>query len=71
MVQEAASKNTSIIAKRIINILESDHFGDFKHVSDYDKGITKDCAFELRWKDEKRIYYGEIVLSLFTAPLWR
>lgn len=53
-------KTQAVIAKRIKNIVEYGHFGDFKNVSCYDKGLTKDRVFELRWDDGKRVYYGKI-----------
>jgi putative addiction module killer protein len=53
-------KTKSVISKRIKNIIENGHFGDIKTVSDYDDGITKDCVFEMRWNDGKRVYYGKI-----------
>lgn len=53
-------KTKSVVSKRIKNIIEHGHFGDFKNVSKYDTGITKDCVFELRWDDGKRVYYGKI-----------
>ena len=53
-------KTQSIVSKRIKTIIEDGHFGDFKKVSGYDRGITKDCVFELRWNDGKRIYYAKI-----------
>lgn len=53
-------KNQAVISKRIKNIIENDYFGDCKNVSEYDKGITKNCVFELRWKDGKRVYYGKV-----------
>lgn len=53
-------KTRSVLSKRIKNIVEEGHFGDFKNVSEYDKGITKDRIFELRWDDGKRVYYGKL-----------
>ena len=53
-------KTQTIISKRIKNIIENGYFGDFKNVSEYDKGITKNRVFELRWDDGKRVYYGKI-----------
>ncbi|CUI18144.1 putative addiction module killer protein (plasmid) [Candidatus Protochlamydia naegleriophila] len=53
-------KTKAVISKRIKNIKESGYFGDFKNVSEYDKGITKNCIFELRWDDGKRVYYGKV-----------
>lgn len=53
-------KTKSIVSKRLKNIIEDGHLGDYKNVSLEDKGITKDRVFELRWKDGKRIYYGKI-----------
>ena len=45
-------KTQAIISKRIKNIIESGYFGRFlKNVSEYDKDITKNCIFELRWDD--------------------
>ena len=53
-------KTKSVISKRIKNIIENDHLGDYKNVSEYDNGVTKNCIFELRWDDGKRIYYGKV-----------
>ena len=53
-------KTRSVISKRIKKIIEEGYFGDFKNVSDYDRGIAKDRVFELRWDDGKRVYYGKI-----------
>lgn len=53
-------KTQAIVSKRIKNIINHGHFGDSKNVSLYDKGLTKDRIFELRWDDGKRIYYGKI-----------
>lgn len=53
-------KTQAVISKRLKNIIESGYFGDFKNVSEYDKGITKNCVFELRWDDGKRVYYGKV-----------
>lgn len=53
-------KTRSVVSKRIKNIIEEGHFGDFKNVSQYDNDITKDSVFELRWDDGKRVYYGKI-----------
>lgn len=41
-------KTRAIVAKIIKNIINYGHFGDFKNVSKYDKGLTKDVVFELR-----------------------
>jgi putative component of toxin-antitoxin plasmid stabilization module len=62
--EQQSLKTKSVISKRIKNITESGHFGDFKNVSKYDKGITKDRIFELRWKDGKRVYYGRLLSKL-------
>lgn len=53
-------KTKAVVAKRIKNIINYGHFGDFKNVSQYDKGLTKDLVFELRWDDGKRVYYGKV-----------
>lgn len=53
-------KVKSVVSKRLKNIIENGYFGDFKCVSQYDRGITKDLIFELRWNDGKRIYYGKL-----------
>jgi putative addiction module killer protein len=53
-------KTQAIISKRVKNIRDSGYFGDFKNVSEYDRGITKNCVFELRWDDGKRVYYGKL-----------
>lgn len=53
-------KTQAIVAKRIKNIINYGHFEDFKDVSQYDRGLTKDGMLELRWDDEKRVYYGKI-----------
>lgn len=53
-------KNQTVIAKRLKNIRELGYLGDHKNVSFYDKGLTKDCIFELRWDDGKRVYYGKL-----------
>ncbi len=53
-------KTQAIIAKRIKNIEDYGHFGDFKNVSEYDRGLTKNRIFELRWDDGKRVYYAKV-----------
>lgn len=58
--KQQSLKTQSVISKRIKNIIKDGYFGDFKNVSEYDKGITKDCVFELRWNDGKRVYYGKV-----------
>ena len=58
--EQKSLKTQSVISKRIKNIMDYGHFGDFKNVSEYDKGITKNCIFELRWDDGKRVYYGKL-----------
>ena len=58
--EKQSLKTRSVLSKRIKNIIEDGHFGDFKNVSEYDKGITKDRIFELRWDDGKRVYYGKL-----------
>ncbi|MFV0339662.1 MAG: hypothetical protein ACK5MA_03390 [Parachlamydiaceae bacterium] len=58
--QEQSLKTKSVVSKRIKNIIENGHFGDIKNVSKYDDGITRDCIFEMRWDDGKRVYYGKV-----------
>ncbi len=53
-------KTQVVVAKRIEHIIEDDHFGDHKNVSEYDTGVTKNQVFELRWHDGKRVYFGKI-----------
>lgn len=43
------------IAKRIENIQEEGHFGDFKQVRDH--------VWELRWENGRRIYFSLIPVS--------
>lgn len=59
-LEQQSLKTQVIVSKRIKNIIDYGHFGDSKNVSKYDKGITKDRIFELRWDDGKRVYYGKI-----------
>ena len=59
-LEHQSLKTQVIVSKRIKNIIAFGHFGDCKNVSKYDKGITKDRIFELRWDDGKRVYYGKI-----------
>jgi putative addiction module killer protein len=58
--EEQPLKTRTIVAKRIKSIVAEGYFGDFKDVSKYDKGVTRNCVFELRWDDGKRVYYGRI-----------
>lgn len=44
-------KTQVIIAKRIKNVINHGHFGDYKNVSEYDRGLTRNRVFELRWDD--------------------
>lgn len=58
--EQQCLKTQSVISKRIKKIVEYGYFGDFKNVSEYDRGITRNRVFELRWDDGKRVYYGEV-----------
>lgn len=51
-LEEEPAKSRIQIAKWIDNIKEEGHFGDHKQV--------RDCVWELRWDNGRRIYYSLI-----------
>ncbi len=54
-LEEEPAKSRVQIAKRIENVREEGHFGDYKQVRDH--------VWELRWENGRRIYYSLIPVS--------